>query len=65
MFTYSPQEKIIVEFIKTTPFKSLHTLAKMLRTSERLLGHSWWLLGCCYAVAKVHWVVARVLLCGC
>ncbi len=23
------------------------------------------LLGCCYAVAKVHGVVAKVLLCGC
>ncbi len=26
MFTCHPQEKIIVEFIKMTPFKSLHTL---------------------------------------
>ncbi len=24
-----------------------------------------WLLGCCYAVARVLGVVARVLLCGC
>ncbi len=23
------------------------------------------LLGCCYAVAEVPWVVAKVLLCGC
>ncbi len=30
----------------------------------RLLGYSGWLLGCCYAVARVFWVVARVLLCG-
>ncbi len=27
---YSPQEKIIVEFIKITPFKSLHTLDSVL-----------------------------------
>ncbi len=45
----------------------------------RLLRYQGWLLGCCYAVARilvavasvpgavarVHWVVARVLLCGC
>ncbi len=31
----------------------------------RLLGYSEWLLGCCYAVARVPGVVARVLLCGC
>ncbi len=31
----------------------------------RLLGCQGWLLGCCYAVAKVPGVVARVLLCGC
>ncbi len=31
----------------------------------QLLGYSGWLLGCCYAVAKVTGVVARVLLCGC
>ncbi len=35
----------------------------------RVLGYSWWylgwLLGWNYAVAKVFWVVARVLLCGC
>ncbi len=30
-----------------------------------LLGYSGWLLGCCYAVARVFWVVARVLLGGC
>ncbi len=24
-----------------------------------------WLLGCCYAVARGSWSVARVLLCGC
>ncbi len=24
-----------------------------------------WLLGCCYAVARVLWMVARVVLCGC
>ncbi len=29
---------------------------------EILLGYSGWLLGCCYAVAKVPWVVAKVLL---
>ncbi len=28
----------------------------------QLLGYSGWLLGCCYAVAKVTGVVARVLL---
>ncbi len=41
----------------------------------QLLGYSAWLLGCCYAVARVTGVVARVLigypavakvsLCGC
>ncbi len=38
----------------------------------RLLGNLGWLLGCCYAVARVTGVVARVpgvvakvLLCGC
>ncbi len=30
-----------------------------------LLGYPGWLLRCCYAVAKVPGVVARVLLCGC
>ncbi len=25
-----------------------------------LLGYSGWLLGCCYAVARVFWMVARV-----
>ncbi len=30
----------------------------------RLLGYPGWLLRCCYAVAKVSGVVARVLLCG-
>ncbi len=29
-----------------------------------LLGYPGWLLRCCYAVAKVPGVVARVLLCG-
>ncbi len=33
--------------------------------ARRLLGYSGWLLGCCYAVARVFWVVARVLLGGC
>ncbi len=28
----------------------------------QLLGYSGWLLGCCYAVARVTGVVARVLL---
>ncbi len=32
--------------------------------ARRLLGYSWWLLGCCYAVARVFWMVARWLL-GC
>ncbi len=31
----------------------------------RLLGYPGWLLRCCYAVARVLGVVARVLLCGC
>ncbi len=31
----------------------------------RLLGYLAWLLGCCYAVARVSGAVARVLLCGC
>ncbi len=31
----------------------------------RLLREPGCLLGCCYAVAKVPGVVARVLLCGC
>ncbi len=42
----------------------------------QLLGYLGWLLGCCYAVARVprmvaravamvHSVVAKVLLCGC
>ncbi len=30
-----------------------------------LLVYLGWLLGCCYAVAKVLGVVAKVLLCGC
>ncbi len=30
-----------------------------------MLGYPGWLLRCCYAVAKVPRVVARVLLCGC
>ncbi len=30
-----------------------------------LQGYSGWLLRYCYAVAKVLWVVARVLFCGC
>ncbi len=30
----------------------------------RLLGNLGWLLGCCYAVARVTGVVARVLLLG-
>ncbi len=34
----------------------------MLRTSEWLLGYSRWLLECYYVVAKVIWMVARVLL---
>ncbi len=33
--------------------------------ARRLLGYSGWLLGCCYAVARVFWVVARALLGGC
>ncbi len=32
--------------------------------ARRLLGYSGWLLGCCYAVARVFWMVARRLL-GC
>ncbi len=32
--------------------------------SRVLLGYQGWLLRCCYAVAKVPGVVARVLLCG-
>ncbi len=28
--------------------------------ARRLLGYSGWLLGCCYAVARVFWMVARV-----
>ncbi len=31
----------------------------------RLLGYPGWLLRCCYAVARVPGVVAKVLLCGC
>ncbi len=31
----------------------------------QLLGYSGWLLRCCYAVARVPEVVAKVLLCGC
>ncbi len=31
----------------------------------RLLGYPGWLLGSCYAVARVVVVVAKVLLCGC
>ncbi len=37
-----------------------------------LLGYPGWLLGCCYVitrvlrvVAKVFWLVARMLICGC
>ncbi len=30
-----------------------------------LLRYPGWLLGCCYAVAMVPGVVAKVLLCGC
>jgi len=30
----------------------------------QLLGFYGWLPGCCYAVARVLWVVARVLLCS-
>ncbi len=30
-----------------------------------LLGYSVWLLGCCYAVARVPGVVARLLPYGC
>ncbi len=30
----------------------------------QFLGYSWWLTGCCYAVSRVFWVVARVLLCS-
>ncbi len=30
----------------------------------RLLWYPGWLLGCCYAVARGSWSVARVLLCG-
>ncbi len=30
-----------------------------------LLGYPGWLLRCCYAVARVPEVVAKVLLCGC
>ncbi len=30
-----------------------------------LLGVAMRLLGCCYVVARVLWVVARVFLCGC
>ncbi len=37
----------------------------MLRVvARRLLGYIGWLLGCCYAVARVFWMVARWLL-GC
>ncbi len=32
--------------------------------ARRFLGYSGWLLGCCYAVARVFWMVARWLL-GC
>ncbi len=32
--------------------------------ARRLLEYSGWLLGCCYAVARVFWMVARWLL-GC
>ncbi len=31
----------------------------------QLLRYPGWLLGCCYAVARVPKVVAKVLLCGC
>ncbi len=31
----------------------------------QLLGYLGWLLRCCYVVANVAGVVARVLLCGC
>jgi len=31
----------------------------------RLLGYSVWLLGCCYAVARLSWLDSRVLLYGC
>ncbi len=31
----------------------------------RLLGYLGQLLGCCYAVARVPRMVAKVLLCGC
>jgi len=30
-----------------------------------LLGCSGWLLGCCYALARVFWVVPGAFLCGC
>ncbi len=37
----------------------------MFRVVARLLlGYSGWLLGCCYAVARVFWMAARWLL-GC
>ncbi len=31
----------------------------------QLLGYPGWLLRCCYAVARVPWVVTKVLLSGC
>ncbi len=31
----------------------------------QLLGYPGWLLRCCYAVARVPGVVAKVLLCSC
>ncbi len=31
----------------------------------QLLRYLGWLIGCCYVVAKVLGVVAKVLLCGC
>ncbi len=38
---------------------------QLLGYSGWLVGYPGWLLRCCYAVARVPEVVAKVLLCGC
>ncbi len=38
---------------------------QLLGYSGWLVGYPGWLLRCCYAVARVPGVVAKVLLCGC
>ncbi len=50
MFTYSPQEKIIVEFIKMTPFKSLHPL------DSQYCVVTWMIHSCVFLFSDSCWV---------